>query len=338
MRRNAIYFLVVLFIGLGGLAWYGLNRPDEKMSAILADRDFAIEDIEDVGKIFLAGRDTTPNTLELINGTWMINAKYKANPNAVNNLLETLRDIKMQSIPPKGHVKGIMEGLAVFGIKVEIYSRKLKKLKTYYVGSGTHSEYGTYFYMENGQQPYIMEIPHFSGNVRERYDLSELDWRDRGVMDVDYQDIEAVQVSYLDEKSESFTIRKIENRLKLFDFANQEISLNSKAKKTVENYLKEFPDVGAEAIQNDHPQRKLLEELEPFCTIEIKRLSNPNPLICKFYPIEIDSVGEASQEVKQTHLKRAEFFRMHVIRSDGDFLLVQYPVVEKLFRTRQSFQ
>ncbi len=338
MNRNSLYLLLLLFISLGGLAWYVLNKPDDKMSALLKDRDFAIEDIDNIGKVFLASRDTSPISLELVNGYWMVNGKYKANPNAIQNLLETMRDIKMQSIPPKGHIKGIMEGMAVFGIKVEIYSKKLEKLKTYYVGSGTHSEYGTYFYMEHGMQPYIMEIPHFSGNVRERYDLSELDWRDRSVMDVPYQDIEEIQVSYLDEKESSFSIRKIENRLSLFDANNQEISLNSKSKKTIENYLKEFPTVGAEAIQNEHPQRNLIEALEPFCAIKIKRTSNPIPMTWKFYPIEIDSVGEASSEVKQTHLKRASFFRMHVIRSDGDFLLVQYPVVEKLFRTGQSFQ
>ncbi|MBK8451565.1 MAG: DUF4340 domain-containing protein [Saprospiraceae bacterium] len=337
MKKFSIWWLLLLFIALGGTSWYLIRNRSDKTSIIMADRDFAVKKIKDIYKIFLADRSKEPITLEKREDGWYVNNKYKANPNSIKNLLETIRDIRMQSIPSKGHVKGIMEGLAVYGIKVEIYGEEDELLKTYYVGGPTQTEYGTYFYMEHGAQPYAMEIPHFVGNVRERYDLSFNDWRDRSVLDLEVATIEEVSVEYPNQSDASFVLRKTENQYSLFDFADQNTKLLAPGKQFVKNYLENFKGIGAEAIQNENPNKAEYSSLQPFCVLSIKTIGQKEPLSLKFIPIETDSLGIAVKDVQNRQLKRGSFFRMHVVRSDGDFLLVQYPNVEVLFKTKQDF-
>ncbi len=338
MRIKSSWWLFVLFIGLSGLTWYMLiNKPD-KTSLILADRDFAVKDVGVIHKIFLATRNKEPITLEKIDGVWMLNGKYKAAANPIKNLLETIRDIRMQSIPSKGHVKSIMEGIAVYGIKVEIYGEDDEKLKTYYIGGTTQQEYGTYFFMEHGSQPYIMEIPHFAGNLRERFDLDETDWRDRTVFDIPTSSIEKVSVEYPYQEEQSFVIKKTNNEFSLFDFTNSNLKLQSSNATVLNKYIQGFEGIGAEDIQNVNPLRKEVVKLKPFCIISISQSGKKDPTSYRFFPIQVDTSGKVSFEFNQSMLDQGTYFRLHIDRSDGDFLLVQYPVVQAVLKKKDDLK
>lgn len=337
MKKYSFWLLVVLFALLSGFVWYLYEHKSDQISLLMADRDFAIKDSKRIHKVFIANRSTEPITLEKKEGVWFVNGKYKANPNSMNNLLQTLQDIRLQAIPSKGHIKGIMEGIAVHGIKVEVYGEDEEILKTYYVGGSTISEYGTYYYMEHGNQPYIMELPHFVGNVRERFDLNLNDWRDRSVVDIEGSRIEEVSLEYPDDPNASFILRKQENQFELYDFVHQQIKLNTPGQKLVNSYLEHFKGIGAEAIQNSNPKRKEYSSLKPFCILGIKESGNKAPLVLRFIPIATDSFGIANPEVRPIQMTRGQIFKLHVDRSDGDFLMVQYPVVEPLLITKQDF-
>ncbi|MBP8726588.1 MAG: hypothetical protein KBH75_11370, partial [Saprospiraceae bacterium] len=56
-----------------------------------------------------------------------------------------------------------------------------------------------------------------------------------------------------------------------------------------------------------------------------------------FYPIATDTSGNAVIAENHGQLPDTTFFRLHAQRSDGDFLLVQYPVVRHLFVRKTDF-
>ncbi len=336
MKIRPIWWILILLVGLLTALWYLSGRQPDKMTELLADRDFAIKDTDKITKIFLAGRNQESITLEKVNEVWMLNGKYKAAENPVKNLLQSIRDIRLQSIPPKGHMKSIMEGIAVYGIKVELYGEANKLLKTYYVGGTTQHEYGTYYYMENGTQPYVMEIPHFAGNLRERYKLDELDWRDKSVFEFTASDVIRLSVEYPHDVNRSFLIKKEDSEYRLFDISNEQKIQGVSKTKILESYLQSFEGVGAEDIQNKHPMKDEIIKLLPYCIISVQKKDSDEILSYKFFPVNHESDGKFSYNYKP-ELFDKEFFRLHVSRSTGDFLLVQYPNVVNLFKHKSDF-
>lgn len=337
MKAGPLVLLFVAFVSLAVTTYYLVSKKQDKTSLLLADRDFAVKDIHSISKIFLASRSKNPILLEKINGVWMVNNKYKAAENPLKNLLHTLRDIRMQSIPSKGHVKSIMEGIAVYGIKVELYDSDGKKIKTFYIGGTTQQEYGTYFFMEHGTQPYIMEIPHFAGNLRERFDLDEMDWRDKTVFDFTFTRVESIQLDYPLQSDSGFRIVKEENEYGIYSPSNNNSKKKLMANQEFKNYLNHFENIGAEAIQNDHPIKKEIAKLQPYCIISVQLTGQSSATTYRFYPIAGDTTGAVNYIFDPELVAMGKYFRLHVDRSDGDFLLVQYPNVMGIFRKRQDF-
>ncbi|MBK7936223.1 MAG: hypothetical protein IPJ82_03720 [Lewinellaceae bacterium] len=141
MKRTLL--LAVLFLLLGGGAWYALNKNAQSGSRNSWDMEFAVPNTGDICKIFLADRNGQTATLERKEGYWLYNGKSRARPTAINSLLETIGKINVWYIPPKAAEKSMINSLAAEGIKVEIYDKDGKKMKSYYVGGVTNDEQGT---------------------------------------------------------------------------------------------------------------------------------------------------------------------------------------------------
>ncbi len=337
MNKNRwIAGLSLVLVLLAVSVWY-LNRYQELNKAgLTADRDFAIKDVSEIHRVLLKNPVGDSICLDRQANHWIVNGTYKAFPNSVMNLLDALSSIRMQSIPSKGYYKNIMDGFRGMGIKVKIFDRNGELLKSYIVGGTTQQEYGTYFLMDGFKQPYIMEIPHFIGNVRERYDLNLTDWRDRTLIDIPSAEIEEVRVDYPYHMNNSFRILKDENQIKFFDVQESTQSIPVKNRKLLTNYLESMSQLGAEGIQNQNPNRKKISEMTPFCQITVRHSGESIPLVCKFYPIKDDSTG-SRVNLDADFLAEGNFFRFYVDRSDGDFLVVQYQVMKPLLWSKYDF-
>ena len=119
MNRTLILLIVFLILG-GGTAWYLLNKEDDKTTLAGLDRDFAVENADDIQKIFLADRHGSKVTLQRSGDHWIYNGEHRARPNAIENLLDAITRVQMKYKPPRAAVKPMIESLATEGIKVEI--------------------------------------------------------------------------------------------------------------------------------------------------------------------------------------------------------------------------
>ncbi len=208
MKRTLL--LAALFLALGAGAWYALQYRKTKNtgSAVSWDMDFAVKNPDEIGKIFLADRKGQTATLERQKDHWTYNGKDRARPTAINLLLETIQNVNVWYIPPVASEQTMVKSLAAEGIKVELYGKDGKRLKTYYVGGVTNDEKGTYFMMEGAEQPYVVHVPSFIGQLRLHYGLGDDYWRDRTVYQEDPEAIQMVSVEYPQQKSESFKVEK----------------------------------------------------------------------------------------------------------------------------------
>ncbi|MBV6474123.1 MAG: hypothetical protein JPMHGGIA_02426 [Saprospiraceae bacterium] len=339
MLRNQqnLWVLTAVFVLLGATSWYLLRRDPHGTEKITAERAFAVERVEDIRQIVLNNPVGDSIFLEKTGDAWLVNGRYKAFPNAVTNLLQTLTSVRMQSIPPKSYIKTIFEGMRGSGIRVMLFDKNSRILKDYIVGGSTLREDGNFFLMDGSRQPYIVGIPNFVGNVRERYDLSLNDWRDRSVIDVDPERIESFSIEYPYHPEHSFGMIKKENRFFVHDPVQGGSEGGPLSEKRVRDFLESLPDAGAEGIQNNNPNREKIVALSPYCRIAIREAGKNQALELSFYPIATDTSGNAVIAENHGQLPDTTFFRLHAQRSDGDFLLVQYPVVRHLFVRKTDF-
>jgi len=62
--KNTI-ILLFAFLLLAGTAFWFVNKPDESLSTVkVEDRKFAVEDVDQIGKIFIANRHGRTTTFD----------------------------------------------------------------------------------------------------------------------------------------------------------------------------------------------------------------------------------------------------------------------------------
>lgn len=314
MKRTTIFIIFFLILG-SFTAWYVLSKPSGNTSQLGADRRFKIENTDEIYKIFIADRRGTRTTLERKSDFWLYNNQYKARPTAIESLLDAMRRIEMKYQPPKAAVQNMIKSLAVDGIKVEIYNKSNKLLKSYYIGGATSDERGTYVILDGANQPYVAHLPGWEGNLRFRYNLKGDDWRDKTVFEENPQTIQSVHVEYPKNKNKSFKLEREGNTYKILPFYGITPVIKRPLRKgSVEQYLEGFQSLGAEAFENENPKRDSIKQLLPFSIITIKN-QNGEVKSVRLFPIF-------------TAHDRVERYLAEV--STGDFMLVQQLVFGKV--------
>jgi len=263
--------LLLLFLLLAGATFWYTQKNDSKTTVAKTDRDFAIPNIESVHKIFIADRNGQAATLEKKAKHWQYNDKWKANPNAIENLLKTIQKVQLKYIPPNAAIEHIVKDIATNNIKVELYDQAGKNLKTYYVGGVTNDELGTYMIMEGSNNPYVTYVPGFEGSLRIRYLLQEKQWRDKTVFEEQLEDIQSVSIEYPKQKSNSFKLVRTENDFELTPLFETTANKGTPKKGQVEKFLRGFDRLIAEAFENQHPRRDSIQKQLPFCILTLAR-------------------------------------------------------------------
>lgn len=205
MSRTIWLALLVAVLGVGAYFVVQQQSDGPATSVVGWDRDFSVP-YEKVHKIFLADRNGNTTTLERKGPRWIFNEKYNAREDAVRNLLGAITSIEMAYVPTKAAVPVMVKTLATHGIKVEIYDEQDKLQKAYYVGGATNREDGTYVIMDGSDQPYVAHLPHWTGNLRYRYNLSGDTWRSREVFGQPLGKIANVSIEYPKQRDKSFRL------------------------------------------------------------------------------------------------------------------------------------
>ncbi|MCB0529729.1 MAG: DUF4340 domain-containing protein [Saprospiraceae bacterium] len=321
--------MAVLFILLGGGAWYVISvKNAESGSRNSWDMEFAVPNTEDIYKIFIAGRNGQTATLERKEEYWMYNGKYRARPSAVSTLLETIAKINVRYIPPQATEKHMIKSLAAEGIKVEIYDKAGKVMKSYYVGGVTNDELGTYVMMENAERPYVAHIPSFVGQLRVRYLLGDDNWKDRTVFSEKPESIQSITVEYPKMKSESFRLEKVdEASYAVVPYFSTTPRINTPVRKGVpEAYLLQYEQLGAESFETRNPDRDSVMSLVPFAIVTVKKTDSTEKVV-RFWPAITLETREGRNYIDR--------FYADVDRQD--FMLVQDRVFGPIFRGYRYF-
>lgn len=328
MSRTLLLLALFLLLG-GGAYWVWAQKGNKKSSSDSWDMQFSIPNTEIIEKIFIADRMGHANTLEKINGVWMVNGKYRARPSAINTVLETLQKQTVAYFSPEAAEKNMVSSLATEGLKVEVYAKGGEKIKAFYIGGVTNDERGTFMILENSNKPYVVHVPGFIGQLRVRFFTDETDWRDRMVFSEKPEDIKSVTVDYPLQKSESFRIDKIQQldySVKPF-YPTTPVIHSEQRKGVVESYLLLFEKLAAESYENEYSSRDSIVTLVPFAIITVNKSDGTEKKVA-LWPYEQRLAYDGKSTLTDRYFAGCSW---------GDFMLVQHQNFGPLLRGYDYF-
>ncbi len=316
-------FLALLFVLLGGGAWYAISQKNNpKSTTVKPEMDFAVPNTDEIGKIFIANRKLKTALLERKGDEWIYNGTCKARPDAMNTLLHTIKYVTVRQTTPLAAEENMVKTIATDGIKVEIYDRKGQKMKCYYIGGVTNDERGTYAILEGFESPFAVHLPGFIGQIRIRYMVGDDNWRDRTVFAEKPEQIQSVSVEYPSRRSDSFKLEKKEDGsyevAPLFSTTTKKTSPMRKG--FAEAYLVQFEKLSAEAFENNNPERDSVSQLVPFAIVTLKNETNTEQKV-RFWPLEIKRTMDTNQPYIERYFaeKAEDFYLVHHLAYGGLF-------------------
>jgi hypothetical protein len=334
MKRNRI-FLIVLIL-LGSLTfWFVINKGKGTIKEEL--RNFSYKDTAAVVKVFMADKKGRQVLLEKQNdGTWLVNKKTPARPDAIKIMLATIHDVEVRSPVGKAAYNNIIKAIAANAVKVEIYDVN-GHAKTYYVGSPTQDQLGTFMYLENSTVPFITHIPGFNGYLTPRYSTKEDDWKVKNVFHLSQGMLDELQVIDREQPGYSFRIKNNgNNSYSLFDEKGKQLEGASQDK--IINYLDYYGMINYEMEETSLSKSQVdsLMHQQPFRTIKLTYTDGKNTMV-NFWKRPVTGSTAVKENEAGTPFKFDVDRMTAQIEGDNRLIVVQYFSFEKLFRKTADF-
>jgi hypothetical protein len=311
MHKKYWIYLILLVVGVAIL----LFLSTEKTSTLNSDATFAIADTAAIDKVFIADRSGNTITLDRQENYWMINNKYIVRKDAINILLSTIHQLKIERPVPLNTFENVVKNLSTTGVKVEIYSAS-KTLRVYTVGAETADHLGTYMLLDGAAAPFIMHIPAFNGYLSPRYGIQgqlidEKNWRKRTVFNVPFDSIQNITVRNLLKPHHSFSLQLFPTLL--VDYAANPIAFNEQA---VLAYINNFRQLNCESYKKD---KSKIEFATPL-----------HELIVNTDTLRTFAIGDSILKRKEDNFTVE---RMHATLNNGELMLIQNYVFNKVLIT-----
>jgi len=318
MPKKQLFYLALIIL-MAALIWF---LSTDKKSTISVENNFAISDTASVSKIFIADRNGTTINLNRNEKNWVINNKYVVRKDAINTILTTIKQIRIQRPVSKNAFDNVIKNLATTGVKIELYTNQETPNKTYTIGSSTSNHLGTYMFLAGSETPFIVHIPSFNGFLSPRYGIqgnkiSEKDWRTTNIFSLKAEKIARVIVNHIKQPKKSFTLTT--DSMILLNNLGNKVSFNQE---NALQFLNAFKLINCESYKDDK------EKIE-FATPLHELILNNDTL--RTYAI---GNGKLVKDKEDNFTVK----RMHATFNNGELMLIQDYVFNKVLITIDQLQ
>lgn len=341
-KNRRLYFSLFILLALVVVAYFTAKKNGwfDSKAAAAPQSDFAIEDTLSIDKFIITKSNNEKAVLTReADGTWKINGKYRAKPESVSMLMVTFRKVEVRSRVGAAARNNIVKNMASYNRKVEIFQNG-KWTKTWYVGNPTSGRLGTYMLLETPEtgkssEPFIMSLAGFHGQLDIRFFTKEEDWRYTGIHTIMPEKLKSVKVVNRDRPEDGFTLNVLPNRkLQLLDHNGGKISTFDTITARAYTYL--FKKVHYEhlARQLKFDQIDSLRKEKPYYILEVTTTDNHThkmPIYQMFNRGGEDDVDLEGKPLKFNPEKA------YALLPEGDAVVIQYYVFDKLLRPVSSF-
>jgi hypothetical protein len=336
MSKTILYLVILLILGFG--VWFFLFSDKSGRLFRSSDSAFTIRDTGSIGKLFVSENGSHTGVLvERKGDSWIVNGKYPVLRSRVNNLLNTFREQQaLYPAPPEAR-EGIIRNLAGTGIKVEVYDRKGRLMRAFYVGGELPSFAGTAMLMVGSERPYVVNIPGFEGYLTPRYTPALRYWRDRLVFGIAPDQITRIAVHNTQEPLNSFVITQHDGQLDVaLDSSLQMPSpLN---RQRARSYLSLFQQVYSEGFLENIPDLdSTVAAMPQLGTVEVQGKNGyRQAATLYFFPLNERATAEAPEHPGFEDLFSTDRF-FAVMNGGADTVTVPFGPFEKIFRRGYEF-
>ncbi len=335
-KKNLI--LLLTLVGLLAVSWWQFTKKTKDTFAGNVHTQFAVENIDEVQRIFIADRNGQQVLLERGEGELWIytnkitGRKWIANPSGIHTLLQTIGKVRTRMPVAKAGVENVVKNLAVHGKKVEIYDKSGERIRTYYVGGAAERAEGTHFMMEGAEMPYIVYYPSWVGSLDTRYTTDEKTWRDRAIFRVDPATLEWIEVEYVAPSQLGASFRLEQKNAEEISVSALNTAAATKPTtplntRNASAFIDDFSTMIAENIIDQPALLDSVKFMPIFATVRYKTSLHTQPQTLRFRPV-INLVADRGDGDVGT---RQKIQRYVVEMGNGDVFLIQHLVARKLF-------
>ena len=246
MNKNIIYFLIVVALAI--IAWVFIFNKDTG-SFKGNDKAFGVKDTADIHRIFLADLSGTSIDVKREGDHWVVNDGVPARQDIINTLMTTFREIEVNVPVAKSMYEKVVRDIAGNHIKVEIYDKGNKKIRSFFIGPVSTAYSGNFMLVEGSKSPFIVHIPGFDGFISSRFVMEERLWKDRSVFNDGFDNIQELSINYPRVTDSSFTL--IRQNDGTFHFESQTAMNGSVNPEIVKYYLNQYKSLNCETFVND---------------------------------------------------------------------------------------
>lgn len=203
-KRNIILLAAIAAILVATvLIW--LLRKDQVEGAGPHDSSYQIEDTASVTKIVMTDKLNRKVALIREKNSWSVDGKNPASLPMVNNLLETLKKMRIRSEVNRDAVPNVLKDIAAHGVQVDIYQND-QLTKTYYVGRETQDHMASFMVRKGDDIPCEIHIPGFRGYLTPIFSAEAIKWRSHVIVDLDVYNIDRIELEIPAVPQESFAV------------------------------------------------------------------------------------------------------------------------------------
>ncbi|NNE27460.1 MAG: hypothetical protein HKN09_11515 [Saprospiraceae bacterium] len=333
MKRTLILLLVLVAMAM---CYYFLvvKKDAQPNSSIqIDDREFVVENEEDIHVITIKSQGYPLVHLSRSEDIWLLNQRYKASENVVDNMLSVLTEMRLNYIPPKSQMEMIQKSIENVGMEIKTYDKDGNILSDFIMAGNTNKEDGTYCIKRDASQPYVMSMPVVEGGLRNYFNMELIAMRDKTMVELDVNKIKLIKVDYPKDITNSYQIRK-DGRSYIFEPRGVQFkSSGTFSDNIIQSYVRDFNVLKAEYISTDNPARDTIKNRLAFAEILIQMEDN-RQFKMDFFPDQ-DIYDRTVNTVSIENLGRVD--RYFVDTSWGEFYTVQHRLISKWLRTPKHF-
>lgn len=198
---GVVFLLVLASIAL----WVQQRETTSTMAFEISD--FAYEDTASVDRIVLTDENGERIVLTREESIWMLNDEFQARPDAVRNLLTTIKKVSIRAPISQQEMNSVLKNIIAGHTLVEVHVGN-ELVKHFYVGGPDREHTGTYMLMKGSQRPFLTHIEGFHGFLTPRFFMNPLEWRHRGIFELSPDKIQRIALNYPAFPGRSFLIER----------------------------------------------------------------------------------------------------------------------------------
>jgi hypothetical protein len=295
---------IILAIGVlaAAFAAYFFLKRDMGQTSKTGSRDFALTDPRKVDRIFYSSKNGAYLTFKKqASGNWTVENgknKYMADTASVNFMLNyVMTRLEVQSPVNDAMKDNVTREMAISGTKVQFFDGS-DELKTFFVGSKTYDDLGTFMHLPGAERPCIVKIPGREGYVTPFFTVDIHNWRSPVLLDVPASDIKELEIRWNEKPENGFRIQKQGDELQVLNSSGKAMPFN---RNRILAYLDMFTGITREAGEmagvNRTAKKDSILRSTPFFQILITRRNGKKEVLNVHHiPIGVETYSPETRE------------------------------------------